>query len=145
MTDRKHAITRVEINGYAIDPLSATLTPVTPRSPSLMAALRAGYAIIYPKDPIFREQIGSLENKSAQTGNLHMDRATAAWTLHRWVEQNRPEALKRLGEKAPGWIKTHGLPMLMKEYGQDRQSRYRKALLLAYSKPAADEQPEAQS
>lgn len=143
MNDRKHIITRGEVNGYAIDPLSPTLPPTTARSPSLMAALREGYAIIWPKDPIFRERIGSLENKSAQTGNLHMDRATAAWTLHRWVEQNRPEALERLGEKAPGWIKTHGLPALMKERGQDRQSRYRKALLLAHSKPAADEQTEA--
>jgi hypothetical protein len=92
-----------------------------------MAALRIAFVGVYtPEDEEFREQAGSLDNKTSWSGNYHGDKTLAALRIIAFAKANSIKTITEL-DKPIGKIMRR-LPDILREYELDRQSRLRKAL-----------------
>lgn len=115
-----------DLNGFDVPDLPAVLPASKAKPPSVRAAIRACLNGIYNTDEVFRERLGSLDNKSAQSGVYHYDKAYAAASILKYATDNTIKALSD-ADKPLAKIKRH-LPDILKEFELDRQSRLRKAI-----------------
>jgi hypothetical protein len=115
-----------DLDGYPLPPVPAVLPKSKAKPPSPSIAIRMALEAIYPADEVFRERIGSLNNKSSQTGSYHYDKAFVAASIYKYCSDNDIPGLADL-EKPLATIK-HRLPGILVDYELDRQSRLRKAI-----------------
>jgi hypothetical protein len=125
MAERKRPFTKADVNGFDVPGVPAKLPESEGPKPSPKVAIRAALRATYDDDEVLRQRLGSLDNKSSQTGNYHWDKAFAAATLLKYALENGLQGLD--GDKPLAKLKAH-LPEVLKEFKLDRQSRFRQAI-----------------